>query len=100
METPTNGLLPYGVQHSWRDKPMDETVRDLDDLHARAFGSEWGDPISRWGEETATWVGVGATVSYTLLYPGGATELKALLESAGAENVKITPYPVSPEMAP
>jgi hypothetical protein len=81
-----------GVQHAWPGSKFE--MKDLDALHERAFGDRWGSYVGRW-RENAIWDGT-MTVTYDLTYPGGAAELQAALEEAGATDVMIETYHISP----
>jgi hypothetical protein len=90
----TNKIRPYGVEHyATPTSRVADVDDDVDALLEGVFGTQWGDPIVRWGAEVS---GDGMAVAYELLYPGSAAELQAKLEDGGAEGVSITERPVSP----
>jgi hypothetical protein len=57
---------------------------------ARAFGDEWGHPVTSWRLEIHR--GPPETASYDLLWPHGLGELEAALRKAGATEIEVATY--------
>jgi hypothetical protein len=63
---------------------------DHESFLARAFGDEWGHPVTSWRLEVRG--DAPGTVSYDLLWPHGVGELETALREAGATDIEVATY--------
>jgi hypothetical protein len=81
-------LHPYNVSHRLPREEEDQAFL------ARAFGDEWGHPVTAWRLVTR-----GDVATYDLLWPHSLGELEKALREASATEIEIETYDVLPPEA-